>query len=263
MPSKIKKIFLNESVILSVIIINTIIIFITESGIINAVLSYIDIICTLFFVVEAIVKINTYSFRSYWKDVWNRLDFFLIIISIPSIITLFVDHYLGNLSVILALRLLRIFRVFRVFHFFPNINQIANGLVRALQQSKAILLGFIIIILISALINCCLFKNIAPEYFSTPWKSIYTVFQIFTIEGWYEIPDAIAAVTSPFIAKIVRLYFCLLLCCGGIIGMSFINSVFVDAMIEDNNDDMKEQLNRIEEKLEKLQKELNEKEAKQ
>ena len=122
---------------------------------------------------------------------------------------------------------------------------------------------FIIIILISALINCCLFKNIAPEYFSTPWKSIYTVFQIFTIEGWYEIPDAIAAVTSPFIAKIVRLYFCLLLCCGGIIGMSFINSVFVDAMIEDNNDDMKEQLNRIEEKLEKLQKELNEKEAKQ
>ena len=155
MPSKIKKIFLNESVILSVIIINTIIIFITESGIINAVLSYIDIICTLFFVVEAIVKINTYSFRSYWKDVWNRLDFFLIIISIPSIITLFVDHYLGNLSVILALRLLRIFRVFRVFHFFPNINQITKGLVRALQQSKAILLGFIIIILITALINCC------------------------------------------------------------------------------------------------------------
>ena len=58
------------------------------------------------------------------------------------------------------------------------------------------------------------------------------------------------------------MYFCLLLCGGGIIGMSFINSVFVDAMVEDNNDDMKEQLNRIEEKLEKLQEELNKKETK-
>ena len=119
-----------------------------------------------------------------------------------------------------------------------------------------------IIILITALINCCLYKNIAPEYFSTPWKSIYTVFRIFTIEGWYEIPDAIAAASTPFIAKATRLYFCLLLCGGGIIGMSFINSVFVDAMVEDNNDDMKEQLNRIEEKLEKLQEELNKKETK-
>ena len=262
MLSKIKKIFLSESVILSVIIINTIIIFITESGITNTLLLCIDITCTLFFAVEMIVKINSYSFSNYWKDGWNRLDFFLVIISIPSIITLFINHQLGNLSVILALRLLRIFRVFRVFHFFPNINQITKGLVRALQQSKAILLGFIIIILITALINCCLYKNIAPEYFSTPWKSIYTVFRIFTIEGWYEIPDAIAAASTPFIAKASRLYFCLLLCGGGIIGMSFINSVFVDAMVEDNNDDMKEQLNRIEEKLEKLQEELNKKETK-
>ena len=60
----------------------------------------------------------------------------------------------------------------------------------------------------------------------------------------------------PFIGKIVRLYFCLLLCCGGIIGLSFVNSVFVDAMVEDNNDKVIEHLNRIEKKLEELEKEL-------
>ena len=78
----------------------------------------------------------------------------------------------------------------------------------------------------------------------------------FTVEGWYEVPDAIAVATSPLIGKISRLYFCLLLCAGGIIGMSFVNSVFVDAMAEDNNDNVIEQLNRIEKKLEELEKEI-------
>ena len=76
------------------------------------------------------------------------------------------------------------------------------------------------------------------------------------MEGWYEIPDAIAVATSPLIGKISRLYFCILLSAGGIIGMSFINSIFVDAMAEDNNDKVIEHLNRIEKKLEELEKEL-------
>lgn len=259
MLSNIKSIFLKDSIVMVLIIINTILIFLSESGINNALILYLDLFCTLFFIVEMIVKISTYKFKKYWSDNWNRLDFILVVISIPSITTFFIDNHLGNLSILLALRLLKIFRVFRLFHFFPNIDQIADGFKRALNQSKAILVGFMVIILISGLINCCLFRNIVPEYFSTPFRSIYTVFRIFTVEGWYEIPDAIAAATSPWLGKLSRLYFCLLLCGGGIIGMSFINSVFVDAMAEDNNDDVKEQLHRIEKQLEKIQEELNEK----
>ena len=203
------------------------------------------------------VKINTFTFKKYWESNWNRLDFILVCISTPSIIIMFFEGgILSNLSVLLALRLLRIFRLFRAFHFFPNINKIAEGLSKALQQSKAILLGFFVIIIITGLINCCLYKNIVPEYFSTPLNSIYTVFRIFTLEGWYEIPDKIAAATTPFIGKISRLYFCLLLSGGGIIGLSFVNSVFVDAMAEDNNDTVIEQLNRMEKKLEELDSEI-------
>ena len=253
MLSKLKKIFLNESVILSIIIINTLIIFLTESGINNYMLLHFDIFITIFFVIEMIVKIKEYGFKNIWENGWDKFDLIIVILSLPSISTLFTDSALHNLSVILTLRLLRIFRIFRVFKFFPNISQITKGFIRALKQSRAILIAFTIIIVISGLINCCLYKNIAPEFFSTPLDSIYTVFRIFTIEGWYEIPDTIAAATSPFIGKISRLYFCLLLCGGGIIGLSFINSVFVDAMAEDNNDDIKEQLNRIERKLEEIE----------
>lgn len=254
MASKFKQLFLNDKVLLCIIIINTLIIFINESGIKNPILLYLDTLCTIFFIIEMFVKIKTFTFKKYWQSNWNRFDFILVCISTPSIVTMFVDGgILSNLSVLLTLRLIRVFRLFRAFQFFPNINKIAEGLVKALKQSKAILLGFFVIIIITGLINCCLYKNIAPEYFSTPLQSIYTIFRIFTLEGWYEIPDTIAAATSPFIGKISRLYFCLLLCGGGIIGMSFVNSIFVDAMAEDNNDKVIEQLNRIEKKLEELE----------
>lgn len=257
MLSKFKKIFLNESIILSIIAINTIIIFISESGIDNSLLQYIDILITIFFMIEIIVKIREYGFKKFWNNGWNRFDFFIILLSTPSILTLFIESSLFNLSsVILALRLLRIFRIFRIFKFFPNINQITKGFLRALKQSRAILIGFFVIIIITGLINSCLYKSVAPEYFATPINSIYTVFRIFTVEGWYEIPDAIAATTTPLIGKISRLYFCLLLCGGGIIGLSFVNSIFVDAMAEDNNDKVIEQLNKIEKKLEEIDKKI-------
>lgn len=84
------------------------------------------------------------------------------------------------------------------------------------------------------------------------------MFRVFTVEGWYEIPDAIAAATSPFVGRITRLYFCLLLAAFGILGLSFINSVFVDAMVADNNDDLKMQLDRMEEQQTRLEQEIKE-----
>ena len=257
MLSKIKNIFLNEKIILSVILINTLIIFFQESGLYNKVYLRIDSVCLIFFCIELFVKIKEYGFKNFWKNGWNRFDFIIITLSFPSILSLFIDSNISELSVLLTLRLLRVLRIFRIFHFFPNITQITHGFKKALNQSRAILWSFIVIIITTGLFNCCIFKNIVPEYFSSPLQSIYTIFRIFTVEGWYEIPDAIAAATSPFWGSISRLYFCLLLCGGGIIGMSFINSVFVDAMIEDNNDDLKKQLKNIEKKLDELQGQLN------
>ncbi len=144
------------------------------------------------------------------------------------------------MSVLLVLRLLRVLKSFRVMHFFPNFSKIVSGFKLAMRESWAVLASFAVIILIFGLINCSLFRDLAPEFFGTPLDSIYAVFRMFTIEGWYEIPDTVAAAVSiPFVAHVIRVYFCLLLIGGGIIGMSFINSVFVDAMAEDNNDDVK------------------------
>ncbi len=247
-----KRIFLNDKFIFAVILINALVIFAEESDIDNIAVQITDIVCTLIFIIEMIVKHIHYGFKGYWQSGWNRLDGVLVILSLPSVASLFFPKVGIDLSILLIFRLLRVIRFFRVMHFFPNFTKIIKNFNLALKQSYAILLSFFVIIVIFGLINCALFKEIAPEYFSKPLDSIYAIFQLFTVEGWYEIPNTIAEATSPTIGSLVKFYFCIMLIVGGIIGMSFINSIFVDAMVSDNNDDVKEKLEEIEKKVDKL-----------
>ena len=247
-----KRLFLNDKSVMAVILLNAIIIFTQESGFDNHILSMLDFACTVFFIIEMLIKHREFGLKGYWSDGWNRFDGIIVIVSLPSLIMPWIEFTSFNFSIVLSLRLLRALRFLRVLHFFPNITQLVDGFKRAMRQSGAVLVCYAIVIVIFGIINCSVFKEIAPEYFKTPMLSIYSVFRICTVEGWYEIPDAIASATSPLIGSISRFYFCFILIAGGIIGMSFINSVFVDAMVEDNNDDIKEQLNKIEQKIDKL-----------
>ena len=248
----IKNLFLNEKFILGVIFVSALVIFLQASNIDNVVLQVLDAVCTVIFIIEMIVKHFEYGAKGYWSSGWNRLDGILVIISLPSLVALFVDLGLFDVSFLLVLRLLRTLRFLRVLHFLPNFSKIVAGFKMAIRESYAILLCFLVLVVVFGLINCSLFKDVAPAYFATPLDSIYSVFRICTVEGWYDIPDTIAAATTPAIGKVVRFYFCLLLIMGGIIGMSFINSVFVDAMVADNNDDVKAKLDEIEKKLDQL-----------
>lgn len=209
-----------------------------------------------------ICKHIKYGVKGYWKDGWNKLDGTLVLLSLPSLIELFIPVGMYNVSLLLILRLLRTLRFFRVLHFFPNFSKLVVAFKIAFKQSYAILLSFFIIIVIFGLINCSLFKEADPEHFETPLRSIYSVFQICTIEGWYEIPNTVAEYYghSSVVAEFVRMYFCFILILGGIIGMSFINSIFVDAMVADNNDEVKLKLDEIEEKVNKLLENTNKKE---
>lgn len=252
-----KRFFNNDHIVLLVILLNSLIIYLQEIGHGCSFLTYADLLCTLFFVVEMIVKHTLFGFKGYWTDGWNRFDGLLVIISLPSLVAPFVDLTSFNFSVLLTLRLMRLLRLFRVLHFFPKIEQIVAGLKRGLKATGVILAAFGLLLFIFGIINCGLYRDIAPQYFSTPLDAVYTMFRIFTVEGWYEIPDAIAAATSPAVAFLSKVYFSLLLGVFGLLGMSFINSVFVDAMVEDNNDDLKTQLDRIEQKLNDLQQHNN------
>ena len=248
----IKRFFLNERLILCVIVLNAIILFLQESGVQNSITSTVDVSCTAIFFIEMIVKLQVFGLREYWSSGWNRLDGTLVVLSIPSLVALFLPNIEMNLSFLLVLRVLRVFRFFRLVHVFPGFTKLMKSFMMALRHSKAVFAAMFIMIVIFAMIGCALFKEVAPEYFSTPLEAIYTTFRIFTGEGWNEIPDTVSVEVGEAWAHAVKLYFSLLLIVGCVIGMSLLNSVFVDAMVADNDDDIREKLDSIEASLDEI-----------
>ncbi|MCQ2300459.1 MAG: ion transporter [Bacteroidales bacterium] len=247
-----KQIFLNERLILAIIIINAIVIFTQECGVTAQWIGIVDVVCSLIFMIEMAVKHHEYGVKGYWSNGWNVMDGILVICSLPSVIALFIPTGMMDLSFLLILRILRVFRFFRLVHAFPGFTKIAHNFGLALKQSYAVMLGLIIMVITFALISCSLFREAVPDYFGNPFDAIYSTFRIFTGEGWNEIPDTVGEAVSPIAGHLVRVYFCLILVIGCIIGMSLLNSIFVDAMVSDNNDDVKDQIKALEEKIDKL-----------
>lgn len=243
--------FFNEKLMLSVVLLNVIVVFLQECGIESVMLNVIDIVCSAVFVVEMVVKHVVLGAKDYWRDGWNVLDGTVTIVTLPALLAYFVPD-VAEYSFIIAFRALRVFKLFRTARRFKNITAIWAGFKLALRQSAAFLLGYLVIIVVVAMFNSAVFSHAAPQYFGNPLNGIYAMFQLFTVEGWYEIPNAVVGGMHPVWVHIVRLYFCIILFGGGIIGMSLINSIFVDALAADNNDDVKAQLNEMDRKIEEI-----------
>jgi voltage-gated sodium channel len=256
--NSIKKCFLNDFCILFLIIANALIIFIQEFQLKGNILDYFEPVFTILFVIEMAVKIKEYGFSKYFSSGWNKFDFFLTIISIPSLAVIFYHDSGLQLNVFLTLRVFRVFKFFRLIRFFPNVTSLVCSVQRALKASYIVIVGFFLSVFVISLLSCSLYKDIAPEYFGNPLNSFYSIFRLFSVEGWYEIPDLIASRANPTIAIFSKIYFMILLLGGGILGLSLVNSIFVDAMVSDNNDDLKEEISQLSKKIETLTEKIEE-----
>ncbi|MFQ3579906.1 MAG: ion transporter [Bacteroidales bacterium] len=251
-----KKLFLNDRFILTLILTNALIIFIQSfdgiSDVLRQILFVADNLLTLAFVFEIIIKIRECSFRVYYKSNWNKFDFYLVAFSFVSVVLSLITHDFENLSFILVLRVLRVARIFKAFRFLryvPNIDQLLLRTRRALKASILVIFALVVYNFTLAVFSCHLFKDIAPQYFGNPLESLYTIFRVFSVEGWYEIPDYIAENSSTSMALLAKIYFVLVLFSGGVIGLSLINSIFVDAMIADNNKSLEYKVDELNNKL--------------
>jgi len=247
----IKRIFLNDKFILLLIAINSLIIFISGFNLnsnILFILSLVDHIITLIFIVELFVKFRKDGFN-YFKSNWNRLDFILILFSIPSLIAFYAHFTEINLSILLVFRTFRIFKTIRFLKFIPGMNHLIQGIIRALKTSIIALLGYAIYLFIMGIISFYLFRDLAPEYFSNPLDALYSTFKVFTIEGWFDIPEIITLGMPELQSFLTYSYFIFILITGGIIGMSLVNSIFVDAMVSDNNDSLEAKIDELNEKI--------------
>jgi voltage-gated sodium channel len=259
----ITRLFLSDRFILSLIILNSFTIFgegFKDFG--KNILYYItlvDSIITLLFLVEATIKISHFGWKGYISSAWNKLDFTLVLLSMPSIILLILHSKMHGLSFLLIFRVFRVFKFFRLFKFIPGIDDLIKGVQRALKASIFALFGFFLLNFIFSILSCYLFKDLSPQYFGDPIRAMYSTFKVFTTEGWYEVPDKIAQTSTTFNAFAIKFYFVLVLIIGGILGLSLVNSIFVDSMVMDNNDDLERKIDILNQKIETLVNQENKK----
>lgn len=253
-----KQIFLNEKVMMVIIIINTIMLFVGGFWHGAAFFEWTDCFFTLVFLIEAVVKLGHLGVKGYFSEKWNVFDFIIVLLALPSLINPFVSASI-NSGVLLSFRALRVLKTFRLFQFIPNISQLMRGIGYAIKSSFLVTVAYLVFLLVFSILSSSLFGKYSPHYFGDPFTSLFSTFQLFTIEGWYEIPNAIMASGGRTVGNLAKVYFAVLLFHGGIIGMSLINSIFVDAMAADNNDNVIEKLEQLERKLDEMQKQQSEK----
>jgi voltage-gated sodium channel len=248
-----KNFLLKDRNIIFLIIINSLIIFFSGfeySSNANLTLLFFDNFISSIFIVEIIVKIRHYKSKVFFSDGWNLFDFFLVVLSIPSLLIFVFDLEIKDVSFILVFRTFRIIKVFRFFKFIPNIEKLLSGIKSALKASVLVLVSFVIYIFIISMLSHSMFSY--SELFSDPGTSVYSVLKIFTLEGWYEFPDQLTEETGVVKTFFIRLYFILILLSGGIFGLSLVNSIFVDAMVSDNNDELEAKVDELKQMVQKL-----------
>lgn len=223
----------------------------------------IDYACVVFFTIEASVKIGRFGWSAYWKNGWNRFDFLIVILSLPMLLAPFVNS-LESFGIFMLLRVGRLFRMFRLMRFIPNGRHLVIGIKRALKASVGVILALALINLVLAVGATMLFGELAPQYFGSPFMAVYSTFKVFTVEGWYEIPDFIAyeAVKQGRLhpgawAAAARIYFVIAVMIGGILGLSIVNAVFVDEMTMDNTHDLENKVDALADEIAALRKDLS------
>lgn len=139
---------------------------------IGAYLQIFDSFVIMVFTVEITLKLYANGLR-FFKNGWNIFDFTIVLISlIPAT---------GSLSVLRALRVLRILRLLKMV---PRLKFIVNSLFKSLPDLAWIFILILIFYYLYSVMGTKLFGESFPELFGTLPTSMFTLFQLMTLEDW-------------------------------------------------------------------------------
>jgi voltage-gated sodium channel len=131
-----------------------------------------DRIALTIFVVEIALKLLVYR-HNFFRDGWNIFDFLVVAITLAP---------LGEgVSVLRALRILRALRLVSVV---PSMRKVVSALLRAIPGMTSVLTLLLLVFYVAAVMTTKLFAASFPEWFGSIGASLYTLFQVMTLESW-------------------------------------------------------------------------------
>jgi voltage-gated sodium channel len=172
-----------DRVIILLIVINAVILGLETSPAVmerfGAILLASDRFILGIFVIELLLRIYVFRAR-FFHDPWRVFDFVVVGIALMPAS--------GAFSVLRALRILRVLRLVSVV---PKMRGVVTALLAALPGMASIIGLMALVLYVSAVMATKLFSGISPEYFGSLWASLFTLFQVMTVEGWPDIARTI------------------------------------------------------------------------
>jgi len=158
-------------------------------------------IFVIIFVLEMIVKIACHR-CNYFKQMWNITDFTLVMMAIVDVWIMKALQSEGSLksfSVLRVIRMLRLARLIRLLKVFKELWLVVSGLIESMKT-----LGWVSVLLVLFVYVCGIFLTMQvghnperyeeykklsggwdhEEYFGTVARSMYSLFQILTLDSW-------------------------------------------------------------------------------
>lgn len=131
-----------------------------------------DRIVIVIFCIEIVLRLYAHGPR-FFRDPWSVFDFIVVAITLtPSN---------DSLSV---LRSLRVLRVLRLVSAVPRLRRIVAALLHAVPGVGAIGALLLLVFYVFAVITTKLFGAAFPDWFGTIGGSMFTLFQVMTLESW-------------------------------------------------------------------------------
>lgn len=132
----------------------------------------IDYLCLAIFTIEITLKLLAYRL-GFFKSGWNLFDFFVVAMAlVPGN---------GTLSV---LRTLRVLRVLRLLTVVPSLRRVVAAFIHSIPGLGAVVMVMAIFFYAAAVMAVGFFGTNFPDWFGSIGKSLYTLFQVMTLESW-------------------------------------------------------------------------------
>ncbi len=233
--------------IMTLIIINALILGMETYPAITAkygsVLKTIDHAILWVFVAEIILKLAAYRLN-FFRDSWRIFDTLVVAIAfMPA------NEAFG------VLRAVRVLRVLRLISIFPRLRRVLSGLVVAIPGIGSIGAILAIIFYVFAVMSTKLFGATYPDLFGSLEASMFSLFQIMTLEGWGDMVREVAKTHS-----FAKPYFIIYILIATFTVLNLFIAVIVDAMQrEDQAEERQEQdaIKRIEKELARLHRKID------
>uniref|UniRef100_A0A8C1J4E5 Sodium channel protein n=1 Tax=Cyprinus carpio TaxID=7962 RepID=A0A8C1J4E5_CYPCA len=153
-------------------------VYIEQRKTIRIILEYADKVFTYIFILEMLLKWVAYGFVKYFTNAWCWLDFFIVDVSIISLIANALGY--SELGPIKSLRTLRALRPLRALSRFEGMRVVVNALVGAIPSIMNVLLVCLIFWLIFSIMGVNLF---AGKYYYCYNETEKAYFEIDTVNN--------------------------------------------------------------------------------